>query len=35
MINDNDIDAQDIPELHMIVFQGDIIIGTGNVKHLL
>ena len=28
----NVVEAQDIPELHMIVFQGDVIIGTGNVK---
>ncbi len=32
-INDSKIaDAQDIPELHMIVFQGDIILGNGNNK---
>lgn len=32
-INDSKIaEAQDIPELHMIVFQGDIILGNGNNK---
>ena len=32
-INDSEIaNAQDIPELHMIIFQGDIILGPGNSK---
>ena len=26
------VEAQDIPELHMLIFQGDVIIGTGNQK---
>ena len=26
------VEAQDIPELHMIIYQGDIILGNGNVK---
>ena len=28
----NIVEAQDIPELHMVIFQGDVIIGTGNQK---
>ena len=26
------VEAQDIPELHMVVFQGDVILGSGNTK---
>ncbi len=32
MISENNIEAQDIPELHMLVLQGDVIIGTSNTK---
>ena len=30
--NDNKVLAQDIPELHMIIFQGDVMLGTSNSK---
>ena len=32
MISDKNIEAQDIPELHMLVVQGDVILGTSNLK---
>ena len=29
---DTIVEAQDIPELHMVIFQGDVILGSGNTK---